>query len=152
MGVRIGSTGLNVTDLDRSVTFYTRTLGLVEIRRSADGGRRWAHLGAGKDVLLTLWQQAHGAFTRSAVGLHHLSFEVGTGKELSALEDRLRHLNVALRGDQGAVGELSRSGQIFFRDPDGIRVELFTDDPAADGPSPLGAPACGFYEEEPKAV
>ncbi len=136
MAVRIGSTGLNITYLDRSVTFYTRTLGLVEMRRSADGKPRWAHLGTGEDVLLTLWQQAEGAFTRSPVRLHHLFFEVGTGEEPSALEDRFRQLNVPPRGDRGAVAELSRSGQIFFHDPDGIRVELFTDDPAATAPHP----------------
>lgn len=147
MAVQLGSAGLNVTDLDRSIEFYSAALGLSEIRRSSDPQRRWAHLGSGAIVLLTLWQQAGEEFSPRSAGLHHVSFEAPTLADLLAAESRLREQGIPLRGDTRAPGELSRSGQLFFLDPDGIRVEIFTDDPTAAGPSPLAQPACGFYEE-----
>ncbi|MFD6624410.1 VOC family protein [Streptomyces diastaticus] len=151
MSARImtGSAGLNVTDLTRSIDFYTTALGFEVVRRSPEGAEPWAHLGLGTAVLLTLWQQALHGFEGADAGLHHLSFEVASLDELAALEGRVRAAGVRLREDAQGLAKPSDSGQFFFHDPDGIRLELYTEQPAPK-PAPAGPlPACGFYDELP---
>jgi catechol-2,3-dioxygenase len=141
--VRTGSAGLNVTDLARSMSFYEQALGFETIRRSSDLGRPWTHLGYGGTVLLTLWQQSTAGFRTDRAGLHHLSFEVADVSALHEVENRLRAVGVPIRDDTGVPGAAAETGQIFFVDPDGIRLEVYADSgPPVDWSTPL----CGFYE------
>ncbi|NEW37234.1 VOC family protein, partial [Nocardia cyriacigeorgica] len=71
-----GHIGLNVSDLSRSVDFYRSALGFEQLAASTDDGRKWAFLGTGGTLVLTLWQQSEGAFATATPGLHHLSFQV----------------------------------------------------------------------------
>ncbi|MER7172961.1 VOC family protein [Streptomyces mesophilus] len=144
-----GSAGLNVTDLTRSVSFYVSALGFEVVRRSPPGAPPWAHLGLDGQVLLTLWQQAGTPYAPARAGLHHLSFEVASMAELSALEDRVRAAAVQLREDPHGPARVSDRGQFFFRDPDGIRLELYTEEQPPQPAPAQTAPACGFYEELP---
>ena len=77
--------------------------------------------------MLTLWQQSSGAFATDQPGLHHLSFEVDSVEAVQAAEARVREAGLRLYHD-GIVphGEGASSGGIFFEDPDGIRLEIFT--------------------------
>ncbi|MFI2710804.1 VOC family protein [Micromonospora sp. NPDC018662] len=138
VAIRTGSAGLNVSDIGRSTAFYQRALNVEVIRSSADADRPWVHLGQDGEVLLTLWQQCDGPFARRRAGLHHLSFEVTDLAELGAVEAALRAAGVAIRA--GATG------QLFFHDPDGIRLEVYArQGPPVDWTLP---PACGFYDED----
>ncbi|MEU5693137.1 VOC family protein [Actinosynnema sp. NPDC020468] len=140
--VRTGHVGLNVTDLERSLAFYRRVFGF-EVLESADGH---AFLGRDGRLLVTLWKQGEGEFPTARPGLHHLSFEVDTVEEVRAAEGVLRGLDVRFAHD-GVVphGEGATSGGIFFTDPDGIRLEIFTaSGVSGDAPTP-GAPTCGFF-------
>ncbi|MGV9339571.1 VOC family protein [Streptomyces sp. NPDC003688] len=149
MTLRAGHTGLNVTDLDRSLAFYRDTLGLVPLAESERGGRRYAFLGTheGEGPVLTLWQQAAGPYDSGRAGLHHLAFEAES-------MDRVREYEAALRAAGAefahasvvAHREGSASGGIFFRDPDGTRLEIYAEKGAEDAPAPDdSAPACGFF-------
>ncbi|MFJ4620655.1 VOC family protein [Streptomyces sp. NPDC088812] len=146
--IGLGSAGLNVTDLDRSIAFYRRALGFDLIRTSTDETHRFAHLGLDDVVLLTLWQQGAAGFVADRAGLHHLSFEVPSLDELHAVEARLRAASVSIREERGATKGTAATGQVFFKDPDGIRLEIYTEDPRARG-SASDLPRCGFYEELP---
>lgn len=140
--IRVGSAGLNVSDLDRSVRFYREALGFAVVRRGDDAGHSWAHLGLEDDVMLTLWEQAVSHVDHGAAGLHHISFELASVAALVEAEARLRAMGAHLRED----GPQAPGGQVFCRDPDGIRVELYTEEPTP--PAPAGSlPRCGFYEE-----
>ncbi|MFD6099362.1 VOC family protein [Nocardiopsis flavescens] len=142
-----GHVGLNVTDLARSRAFYTRVFGFEVLGEGSEEGRGFAFLGRAGRLVLTLWQQARGPFDRTASGLHHLSFEVGTLEEVRAAERELRELSVEFAHD-GVVphGEGASSGGIFFHDPDGIRLEIYAPAGAEALPAPAGdAPACGFF-------
>lgn len=137
-----GHVGLNVTDLDRSVGFYTRVFGW-SVRGRGDG---YAFLGDDARLIVTLWQQADGAFSAQAPGLHHLSFEVESVEDVEATEARVRDAGLRLYHD-GIVphSEGAASGGIFFEDPDGVRLEVFTG-AGVHGEAPAGAaPTCGFF-------
>ncbi len=141
-----GHVGLNVTDIQRSRQFYNTVLGLETISESSAPGREFVFLGRDGEIVLTLWKQADGAFDRKASGLHHLSFQVESVERVREVERRIRELGTRLYHD-GVVphGEGAQSGGIFFEDPDGIRLEVFT--PAGvtgKAPTPDG-PSCGFF-------
>jgi lactoylglutathione lyase len=157
--LRTGHVGINVTDLDRSRDFYLRVLGLEaaggsepEAETGADPdagpGHRYALLAKDGQLLLTLWQQADSAHARETAGLHHLSFEVDTVAEVRAAEETLRAIGATFQYD-GVVphAETADSGGIFFTDPDGTRLEIFTaHDVAGEGHAPFRtAPTCGFF-------
>jgi catechol 2,3-dioxygenase-like lactoylglutathione lyase family enzyme len=142
-----GHVGLNVTDVARSERFYQNVFGFQTMLSSAEAGRQFAFLGDGKKLILTLWQQSSGSFYKNMPGLHHLSFQVISIEEVKAFELRLRALGVPLLYDRIVPhGEGIDSGGVFFLDPDGIRLEVYTLAGAGAGPSPTpGAPSCGFF-------
>ena len=142
-----GHIGINVTNLDRSVDFYGDVFGLARIGGSDAAGRRFAFLGDGEKLVLTLWEQSEGRFSARTPGLHHLSFQANSVDELGVAEQRLRTRNATFLYD-GAVphAEGSQSGGIFFEDPDGTRLEIFTPSGMSERRAPVaGAPSCGFF-------
>ncbi|MFE2954776.1 VOC family protein [Nocardia tengchongensis] len=142
-----GHIGLNVTDLDRSVSFYRRALGFEQLGAGGEGAQRFAFLGRDGQLQVTLWQQSDGEFSAKTPGLHHLSFQVDTIEQVRAVETALKDLDVAFAHD-GVVahGEGTASGGIFFIDPDGIRLEVYAPSGAEHAPAPSGAaPTCGFF-------
>jgi catechol-2,3-dioxygenase len=142
-----GHIGLSVTDLDRSLAFYREVLELEVIQQSADAERRFAFLGAGGRLFLTLWQQSSRAFEPRQAGLHHLAFQLPTLEAVQATEVRVRARGVTPRYD-GVVPhrEGADSAALFFTDPDGIRLEVYSATGAAGLAAPVpGAPSCGFF-------
>jgi lactoylglutathione lyase len=137
-----GHVGLNVADLERSIAFYSRVFGW-SVSGRGDG---YAFLSDDSRLVVTLWEQSAGEFSPRTPGLHHLSFEVGSVDDVQAVEARVREAGTRLHHD-GIVphAEGATSGGLFFEDPDGIRLEVFT---GADvhGTAPAGAaPTCGFF-------
>ncbi len=142
-----GHIGLSVTDLGQSLAFYREVLGLEVIQESAESGRRFAFLGAGGRLFLTLWQQSAAAFEPRQAGLHHLAFQVPTLDDVQAAEAKLRARGIVPRYD-GIVPhrEGGESAALFFTDPDGIRLEIYSPVGAAGLAAPVaGAPSCGFF-------
>ncbi|MGH7513043.1 MAG: VOC family protein [Gemmatimonadales bacterium] len=142
-----GHIGLSVTDLDRSLAFYREVLELEVIQASAEAGRRFAFLGAGGRLFLTLWQQSSAGFEPRQAGLHHLAFQLPTFEAVQATEARVRarggtpHYDGVVPHREGAD-----SAALFFSDPDGIRLEVYSATGAAGLPAPVpGAPSCGFF-------
>ncbi|MFJ6781022.1 VOC family protein [Streptomyces yangpuensis] len=145
--LRTGHVGLNVTDLERSLAFYRDALDFQVLGEGKEEGRRYAFLGRDGELVLTLWQQADGAFAPAAAGLHHLAFSAGAIEEVRAYEKRLRGIGVDF-AHEGVVAhrEGAASGGIFFHDPDGTRLEISVPTGAEDAPAPTaGAPTCGFF-------
>jgi catechol-2,3-dioxygenase len=142
-----GHIGLSVTDLDRSLEFYQDVLGLELIQRADAPDRRFAFLGAGGRLFLTLWQQSRAGFDPHLAGLHHLAFQVPTLDAVEAAEAKLRARGQTPRYD-GVVPhrEGAESAALFFTDPDGIRLEIYSPTGAAGLAAPVaGAPSCGFF-------
>jgi len=147
MTLRTGHIGLNVTDLDRSLAFYREVLGFGLISEGKEDDRRFAFLGEDGRPVLTLWQQAQGSYDTDRAGLHHLALEVDSLDQVRTYESALRGHGAEFAYD-GVVshGEGAASGGIFFRDPDGNRLEIYAPSGAEEAPAPSGsAPTCGFF-------
>lgn len=145
--LQTGHIGLNVTDLAVSRGFYEEIFGFATVGQSEEAGRRYAFLGDGQKLVLTLWEQGSVGFDRTRSGLHHLSFQVDRIEDVRAAESKLRARGVKFAHD-GIVphGEGAQSGGIFFEDPDGIRLEIYAPSGAGDKTAPTpGAPTCGFF-------
>ena len=143
-GDRLHHTGLTVSDLDRSVTFYRDLLGCeVLAQQEKEGGYlaaivgypdahvRMAHLRVpGSEHVIELFEYLSPAGGRADVqprnvGAPHLCFIVS---DLRAVYDSLLEHGVTsfvsppVEVDTG----LNRGGlALYLRDPDGITVELF---------------------------
>jgi catechol 2,3-dioxygenase-like lactoylglutathione lyase family enzyme len=113
-----------------------------------DGDREWAFLGRDGTLLITLWRQSEGRFATALPGLHHLAFQVDTPEEVLAVQRNLSDLGADFQYD-GVVAhrEGGDSGGVFFTDPDGIRLEVYTPSGlAGKDAAPVGeAPTCGFF-------
>ena len=144
--VTTGHAGLNVTDLARSKDFYVNVLGLEVMSESDAQGRRFAFFTDGQRLVLSVWEQSDGRFDSSRPGLHHLAFEVESVEKVRQAEHRIRSLGAVLLYD-GIVAhsEGAMSGGIFFEDPDGTRLEIFSFDAGKGRRAPSGSePTCGF--------
>ncbi|WP_159942354.1 MULTISPECIES: VOC family protein [unclassified Nocardiopsis] len=145
--LKTGHVGLNVTDLGRSLDFYTRVFGFEVMGEGRDEGREFAFLGRGGELVLTLWKQSGEGFRRDTAGLHHLSFQVETVEEVREAEALLREAGADFAYD-GLVphGEGAASGGVFFHDPDGIRLEIYAPTGTEGVRAPVAsAPTCGFF-------
>jgi len=145
--VQTGHVGLNVSNLDRSKQFYQTVFGFSVQAEFQEEGRRFAFLTDGQRLVLTLWEQSEGRFDAHHPGLHHLSFQVNTVEQVRDFEARLRALHVHFLYE-GLVphAEGWDSGGIFFEDPDGIRLEIFSPSGVGNQPLPVaGVPSCGFF-------
>ena len=121
---RIGHVHLKVSDLERSIAFYTQVLGLEVMQRvgqqaaflSSDGYHH--HLG------LNTWHSKGGApAPKSAPGLYHTAFlypsRAALGQAIARVEAHGIHLEGA--ADHGV------SEAVYFSDPDGNGIELYRD-------------------------
>ena len=123
---RLLHTMLRVKDLDKSVTFYTKLLGMKELRRNEvpDGKYTLAFIGYGDEsdasvIELTYnWDQAEPYDLGSGFG--HLA--VGLPDVYKACED-LKQAGGKVTREAGPV-KFGTTVIAFVEDPDGYKVEL----------------------------
>ena len=142
-----GHIGLNVTNLDRSIRFYQQLFGFDVLVKSDKEKQKFAFLGFAGNINLTLWQQSSKGFPAHEAGLHHLSFGVSSIDQLKRFEGRLKENNVSLIYP-GIVAHAENNdvAALYFQDPDGIRLEVFSPEGGKAYSAPAdGAPACGFF-------
>lgn len=124
---RVHHLDITVSDMERSTAFYDRWLPLMGMQRiaaCADGplwrGERWE---------LGLQQARGGTHDRYSPGLHHLAFEAPDRAAVTAFHEELRRVDERLVLDPPADYPHYAPGYfaVFFRDPDGIKLEyVFT--------------------------
>ena len=123
---RLNHAVLYVSDLARSVSFYTDVLGFRRVDMTPEGFGGAAFIpapGSTNDHDLGLFEIGAGAGPsaagRETVGLYHLAWEVDTLAELERLAGRL--------ADAGALVGASDHGttkSLYACDPDGLEFEV----------------------------
>ena len=120
---KLGHVVLKVRDARRSRDFYTRALGLKVAHEDLEHGAVFLSCGT-QHHDLALFQLATGEPPENAQpGLHHMAWQVGSFAELQAAYRELAAQGIAV--DSTIEHNVSRS--VYFRDPDGNRVEIYCD-------------------------
>jgi catechol 2,3-dioxygenase-like lactoylglutathione lyase family enzyme len=118
---------LNVTDIDRSLQFYTAVLGLkperVEEFRAGSVGFPSVRINEG--TIIDLFPSAGAsAGDKGARNLNHLCMVIG-GDDFSGIVDYLKEHGVSVhRGPISRWGARGRATSVYFLDPDGNEIEL----------------------------
>jgi catechol 2,3-dioxygenase len=122
----IGDVHLTISDLDRSIGFYTERLGFRVHRRETDS----AVLGAGGVDMLALVQSPGAPRVRGTTGLYHFAILVPSRADLSTALRRLIETNTRMQG----VADHGVSEALYLADPDGNGIEIYRDRPRAEWP------------------
>ena len=130
--VEVGHVHLKVSDLERSIGFFTEALGFQVTQRL---GERAAFLSAGgyhHHIGLNTWESLGGdPPPPGSTGLYHVAFRYPDRAALARALRRLMARSVPLQGaaDHGV------SEALYLQDPDGNGIELYWDRPKDDWPT-----------------
>jgi catechol 2,3-dioxygenase len=122
--IEMGAVALGVADLDRSVDYYRRTIGLELLQRNGSH----AMLGVPGRPLLELSGRPGGRRDPDAADLFHFALLVPSR---AALGQQLQHFidtDARLTG----ASEHFVSEALYLRDPDGLGIEVYRDRPRAE--------------------
>lgn len=121
----LGHVVLRVTDISRAEAFYNGVLGLPICARYDEGGYRMTFftLGNHHDFAVMEVSGEGGARSKSAAGLEHVAFKIGT--ELDELREAKAMLDAAGVATRPIDHEVTKS--LYMRDPDGNGVEIYID-------------------------
>ena len=119
--LRLGAVHLTVTDLDRSIPFYTESIGLRLIDRT-DGV---AALGAGGQAVVVLHESRSARPAGRHAGLYHYALLFPTREELAHAALRLAVTRTPIQG----ASDHGTHEAIYLPDPDGNGIELAADRP-----------------------
>jgi catechol 2,3-dioxygenase-like lactoylglutathione lyase family enzyme len=134
-GPTIDHLDLVVTDLDRSLEFYGELLAPLGWTRTmsiaGERGERVVYLGGelpNRPVALSLraaQSDAHGVpYDRYAVGIHHLCFSAPSREVVDERYAWMVATGVEIESPPREYDYTPGYYAVFFRDPDGIKLEL----------------------------
>ena len=121
---RLGHVVLMVSDLERSVTFYTQMLGFkvsdVYSEDMQPGGFAFLRCNTDHHSIALVGAGPGGS---KHFELHHIAFEVGALEEVFRVRDRLREhkVEITFEGRRRAGCQIS----VEFLDPDGHNIEIY---------------------------
>jgi catechol 2,3-dioxygenase len=118
---RMGAVRLTVADLERSLGYYGREVGLELLSR--DGSR--ARLGAGRTELLELVEEPGARPAHNHTGLYHFALLVPERADLARWLAHAARERIALLG----MSDHFVSEAIYLTDPDGHGIEIYCDRP-----------------------
>ena len=114
IGKSMNHVSLSVADVNRSADFYSRVLGMQIISRPANGG---LNMGLGSESFLGLYQ------LQSPGSMHHLCIGV-EDYDADIMAARLAAHGITASISRDPANRTSGGDQLYFNDPDGIRVQL----------------------------
>ena len=119
---------VTVTDIERSVPWYTEVLGLSKLMEEKHPNDTGYAVVLGKpDWSMCVGLHTHPTneqerFLESRTGLDHVSFTVSARSELDAWASRLPELGV----EHSPVNDQGGYAVLVFRDPDNIQLEFIS--------------------------
>ena len=119
--LRFGATALAVADLERSIDYYRRRLGMDLLERD----RHRAALGAGGRRLLELEERPGAKRDPDAADLFHFALRVPSRPALGRQLARILATDTRLTG----ASDHAVSEALYLRDPDGHGIEIYRDRP-----------------------
>ena len=121
---RIGSVALQVTDLGRSVEYYTKVLGLDLHDHTSDT----ATLGTSQISFVSLHAGATARpARRGAFGLYHFAILLPDRSALGRFAAHMSHL-----GQHTGMADHRVSEALYLSDPDGLGIEVYADRPRSE--------------------
>jgi catechol 2,3-dioxygenase len=120
----LGPVHLQVADLDRSIGFYERVLGMRVAHRTGAAAHLAAQDEAGPLVVLHGHAGATSSRRRAHLGLFHYALLLPDRPSLGRF---VRHL--ATIGEQAGAGDHLVSEAFYLADPDGHGIEVYADRP-----------------------
>jgi catechol 2,3-dioxygenase len=121
-GTHVGRVRLAVSNLERSIWFYSQVIGLAVLEQDGRTARLGAH--DSKQILLELVElpgvRPLGQSKR--LGLYHTAFLLPTRQALGSFVRHLKELGVRF-----GAGDHIYSEAIYLTDPDGLDVEVYAD-------------------------
>jgi catechol 2,3-dioxygenase len=123
---RVGAVHLTVADLERSIAYYTRAIGLQLLGRD----RAVARLGSERDELLVLYEEPGARPVEGHTGLFHFALLVPDRRALAAWLGHAIDDRVQLTG----ASDHLVSEALYLRDPDGHGIEIYRDRPRDEWP------------------
>ncbi|MEW6583818.1 MAG: VOC family protein, partial [Actinomycetota bacterium] len=118
---RLGAVHVTVADLERSIRFYERSIGLALIEEGP--GR--AALGADGDPLVVLLEEPGARPVPGSTGLFHMALRVPSRGDLAAWLVHAARTRVPLAG----MADHFVSEAIYLQDPDDHGIEVYCDRP-----------------------
>ena len=122
----IGHVHLKVSDLGKSVKFYTEVLGFKVMTQMGNSAAFLSAGGYHHHIGLNTWESANGKQApQGSTGLYHFAILVPSRKELARVFKRLMKHNYPIEGssDHGV------SEAVYLKDPDGNGIEIYADRP-----------------------
>ncbi|HEV2723027.1 MAG TPA: VOC family protein [Thermoleophilaceae bacterium] len=127
----LGEVHLTVSDLDRSVAYYGRTVGLEVLDQGAGG----ATLGVGERRLLVLAEEQGARPAARHTGLYHFALLVPQRRDLARWLAHAARERVPLAG----LSDHFVSEALYLSDPDGHGIEIYWDRPREVWEGQVGA-------------
>jgi catechol 2,3-dioxygenase len=127
----MGAVHLTVSDLERSLTFYSDVLGLVLLGRDD----RRASVGAGERELLVLVEEPGARPAYGHTGLYHFALLLPERADLAAWLAHVARERIQLAG----LSDHFVSEAIYLSDPDGHGIEVYWDRPREVWEGQVGA-------------
>jgi catechol 2,3-dioxygenase len=121
---RLGRVRLQVADLERSLSFYERVLGMRVIRRTADSASLGPHGEDREIVHLRQLRSARPVPKRGLLGLYHFAILL---PDRASLGRFVAHL--AAIGEYAGMSDHFVSEAVYLTDPDGLGIEVYADRP-----------------------
>ena len=128
--LRLGPVHLTVADVDRSVAWYQRALGLrVHSHQAGVAG-----LGDGVETVIVLHAEGEAHPAGRTAGLYHYALLYPSRKELARSTVRLAATRTPIQG----ASDHGTHEALYLADPDGNGIELAADRPREQWPTALG--------------
>lgn len=129
MAFRFIYTGIRVRDMDESIKFYTEVLGMkaVDMRERLEPTKGEAVTMKSSDseqILELNYYEEDSPFNTPYVNgeeLDHLAFDV---ESLQETVEALRRRGIEIIVEPGSIGGKEGWNEAFFKDPNGIWIEL----------------------------